>query len=180
MSQLASSARASVRASARSSVRAFARFVPAILLVIASAACAGDDTSSATGPSDPSSEVFASALGVNLANMTERASRLYVQDIVVGTGAEATAGKLLRMRYTGWLRTGQEFDSNRTAGTPYEFPLGAGRVIAGWDIGVAGMRVGGRRRLVFGSEYGYGAQGSGRIPPNATLVFDVELVSIGN
>lgn len=160
--------------------RTLARVMASMSLLFVATACSDNGAASSTGPSNPSSEVFASSLGVNIANMTERASRLYVQDVVVGTGAEATAGKLLRMRYTGWLRTGQEFDRNRNAGTPFEFPLGAGRVIAGWDIGVAGMRVGGRRRLVFGSEYGYGVRGSGEIPPNATLVFDVELVSIGN
>jgi FKBP-type peptidyl-prolyl cis-trans isomerase len=162
------------------SVRTMARLAPALLLFVSLTACSNSDAGNSTGPSDPSSEVFASALGVNLANMTERASRLWVQDIVVGTGAEATAGKTLRMRYTGWLRTGQEFDSNRSSGDPYSFILGARQVISGWDIGVSGMRVGGKRRLVLGSDYGYGAQGSGRIPPNATLVFDVELVSIAN
>lgn len=162
------------------SARTVAQHVSAALLLLVAAACSSSDAGGPTGPSDPSSEVFASALGVNIANMTERASRLYVQDIVVGTGAEATAGKSLRVRYTGWLRTGQEFDSNRNSGDPYTFTLGAGRVISGWDIGVAGMRVGGKRRLVLGSDYGYGSQGSGQIPPNATLVFDVELVSIAN
>ncbi len=160
--------------------RALARLMPAVFLLASIGACSNGDAGNATGPSDPSSEVFASALGVNLANMRELASRLYVQDILVGSGAEAAAGKTLRVRYTGWLRTGQEFDSNRSAGAPFSFTLGAGRVIAGWDIGVAGMRVGGKRRLVLGSEYGYGAQGSGDIPPHATLVFDVELVSIAN
>lgn len=152
----------------------------AALLCASLVACSGGDSGAATGPSDPSSEVFASALGVNLANMTERASRLWVQDITVGTGAEVAAGKRLRVRYTGWLRTGVQFDSNVGSGNPFEFVLGAGEVISGWDIGVAGMRVGGKRRLVLGSDYGYRSQGSGPIPPNATLVFDVELVSIAN
>jgi len=162
------------------SARTIARLAPAMLLCVSVAACSNSDAGNPTGPSDPSSEVFASSLSVNLANMTERATRLYVQDILVGTGAEATAGRTLRVRYTGWLRTGQEFDSNRSSGDPFSFVLGAGRVISGWDIGVAGMRVGGRRRLVLGSDYGYGAQGAGQIPPHATLVFDVELVSIAN
>ena len=162
------------------SARTIARLAPAVLLCVSVAACSNSDAGNPTGPSDPSTEVFASALGVNLANMTERAPRLYVQDLVVGTGAEATTGRALRMRYTGWLRTGQEFDGNRGSGDPYTFVLGAGRVISGWDIGVAGMRVGGRRLLVLGSDYGYGARGAGSIPPHATLVFDVELVSITN
>ncbi len=152
-------------------------------LLLALAACSGCNSSDATGPgrpSDPATETFAAELGVNLANMTERADKLYVQDLVQGTGEEAVAGRRLRVRYTGWLASGTQFDSNVSSGAAFEFVLGGGRVIAGWDIGVPGMRVGGKRRLVFGSEYGYGAQGSGQIPPNATLVFDVELVSIVN
>jgi len=142
-------------------------------------ACSDSDAGNMNGPSDPASEVFASALGVNLAQMTQVADRLYVQDLAVGTGAEATSGRQLRMRYTGWLRTGTQFDSN-TSANGFQFQLGVGQVIQGWDIGVAGMKVGGRRRLVFGSQYGYGPRGSGPIPPNATLVFDVELVSVLN
>ncbi len=160
------------------SFRAVARAVPALLLMVAATACSASDANAPNQPSDPSAEVFASSLGVNIANMTERASRLYVQDLLVGAGEEATAGKRLSMRYTGWLRTGQQFDSNRNAGAPFSFTLGTGNVISGWHIGVAGMRVGGKRLLVLGSDYGYGAEGSGQIPPNATLVFEVELVSI--
>ncbi len=166
-------------APARSRRRSFLAALPLAALALF-AACSDSDAGNPTGPSNPSTEVFASSLGVDLAQMTERASRLYVRDIAVGTGAEATAGRSLRMRYTGWLRTGVQFDSNVSSGTPFTFTLGAGQVIAGWDIGVAGMRVGGKRRLVLGSEYGYGASGSGSIPPHATLVFDVELVSIAN
>lgn len=152
-------------------------------LLVSLAACGACNSSDATGPgrpSDPATDTFAAELGVNLANMTERADKLYVQDLVTGTGAEAVPGRRLRVRYTGWLASGTQFDSNVSSGAPFEFVLGGGRVIAGWDIGVPGMRVGGKRRLVFGSEYGYGSQGSGQIPPNATLVFDVELVSIVN
>ncbi len=152
-------------------------------LLLALAACSGCSASDSTGlglPSDPATDTFAAELGVNLANMTERADKLYIRDLVEGTGAEAVAGRRLRVRYTGWLASGNQFDSNVSSGAPFEFTLGGGRVIAGWDIGVPGMRVGGKRRLVFGSEYGYGPQGSGQIPPNATLVFDVELVSIVN
>jgi FKBP-type peptidyl-prolyl cis-trans isomerase len=147
--------------------------------VLALSACSDSDAGNPSGPSDPATEVFASSLGVNLAQMTQVADRLYVQDLAVGSGAEATSGKQLRMRYTGWLRTGSQFDSN-TSANGFGFVLGVGQVIEGWDIGVSGMRVGGRRRLVFGSRYGYGPSGSGPIPPNATLVFDVELVSILN
>ncbi len=155
--------------------------VTALLIsLVAFGACNSSDATGPGRPSDPSTETFASELGVNLASMTERADKLYIQDLVQGTGAEAVAGRRLRVRYTGWLASGSQFDSNVSSGAAFEFVLGGGRVIAGWDIGVPGMRVGGKRRLVFGSEYGYGPQGSGQIPPNATLVFDVELVSIVN
>ncbi|MCC6718030.1 MAG: FKBP-type peptidyl-prolyl cis-trans isomerase [Acetobacteraceae bacterium] len=108
-------------------------------------------------------------------------------DHVVGNGAEAAAGASVTVHYTGWLfdadaaeSKGRKFDSSRDRGDPFVFPLGAGRVIAGWDQGVAGMKVGGSRTLVIPPEMGYGARGAGGvIPPNATLVFDVELLSVG-
>jgi FKBP-type peptidyl-prolyl cis-trans isomerase FkpA len=151
-----------------------------LLALVALASCSNSDAGNATGPSDPADEVFASALGVDLTQMTQRAARMYVQDLTVGTGAEAVAGKSISVRYTGWLRTGVKFDGNAPSGNPFTFVLGVGQVIQGWDIGVTGMRVGGKRRLVFGSEYGYGPGGSGPIPGNATLVFDVDLISVNN
>src|SRR5690349_14339853 len=107
-------------------------------------------------------------------------------DHAVGDGAEATAGAQVTVHYTGWLfdaaapaNKGQKFDSSRDRGDPFVFPLGAGRVIAGWDQGVAGMKVGGQRTLVIPPEMGYGARGAGGvIPPNATLIFDVELLDV--
>jgi FKBP-type peptidyl-prolyl cis-trans isomerase len=112
---------------------------------------------------------------------------LRMTDHKIGTGAEAVAGKSVTVHYTGWLfdekaaeNKGTKFDSSRDRNAPFSFPLGAGRVIAGWDEGVAGMKVGGQRTLVIPPEKGYGARGAGGvIPPNATLVFDVELLSVG-
>ncbi len=107
-------------------------------------------------------------------------------DTQVGTGAEAVAGKTVVVHYTGWLfdatstdNKGKKFDSSRDRGDPFSFGLGAGQVIKGWDQGVAGMKVGGQRTLVIPPELGYGARGAGGvIPPNATLVFDVELLDV--
>lgn len=147
---------------------------------VALVACSSSDVGSPSGPSDPSTEQFASSLGINLGQMTEVATRLFVQDLTAGTGAQAASGNRLRVRYTGWLRNGRVFDSNANGGNPFEFNLGRGEVISGWDVGLAGMRVGGKRRLVFSSQYGYGPTGSGPIPPNATLIFDVELIAVVN
>jgi FKBP-type peptidyl-prolyl cis-trans isomerase len=147
----------------------------AAVLLILGAACSS--SSEPAGPPDPATETFAASLGVNIAQMTRKSSALYVQDLVVGTGTEATSGRSLRVTYTGWLANGTKFDSN-VGQTALPFTLGVGQVISGWDQGVAGMRVGGKRRLVIGSTLGYGASGYGPIPPNSTLVFDVELLGV--
>ena len=96
-----------------------------------------------------------------------------------GDGVEATAGQNVSVHYTGWLTDGTKFDSSVDRGRPFEFPLGAGRVIRGWDEGVAGMKVGEKRKLTIPPHMGYGAGGAGRvIPPNAVLVFEVELLGV--
>jgi FKBP-type peptidyl-prolyl cis-trans isomerase len=111
---------------------------------------------------------------------TTTASGLQYWEIVVGSGATAVAGNSVKVHYTGWLTTGEKFDSSRDRGEPFSFPLGTGQVIKGWDEGVAGMRVGGKRQLRIPPELGYGARGAGAaIPPNATLIFDVELLEVG-
>jgi FKBP-type peptidyl-prolyl cis-trans isomerase len=110
---------------------------------------------------------------------TTTASGLQYWDIVVGTGATATPGSAVKVHYSGFLTNGQKFDSSRDRGEPFSFPLGAGQVIKGWDEGVAGMKVGGQRQLRIPPELGYGAAGApGAIPPNATLIFDVELLEV--
>ena len=110
---------------------------------------------------------------------TTTPSGLQYWDIVVGSGATAIAGSTVRVHYSGFLTTGQKFDSSRDRGEPFSFPLGAGQVIKGWDEGVAGMKVGGQRQLRIPPQLGYGAAGAGgAIPPNATLIFDVELLEV--
>jgi len=111
-------------------------------------------------------------------------SGLQYEDTTVGEGAQATAGQQVQVHYTGWLyqngQQGAKFDSSRDRNDPFAFSLGAGMVIRGWDEGVAGMKIGGKRTLIIPSELGYGARGAGgAIPPNATLKFDVELLGLG-
>lgn len=106
-------------------------------------------------------------------------SGLKYEDLQVGSGQEAKAGQTVSVHYTGWLTNGKKFDSSLDRKQPFAFPLGAGHVIKGWDEGVAGMKVGGKRKLTIPPELGYGARGAGGvIPPNATLVFEVELLGI--
>lgn len=110
--------------------------------------------------------------------MTTSPSGLQYRDDAVGEGREAKAGDTVAVHYTGTLQDGSKFDSSRDRGQPFTFPLGAGHVIKGWDEGVAGMKIGGKRTLVIPPDLGYGARSVGSIPPNSTLLFDVELMGI--
>lgn len=139
--------------------------------------CGGSSTTTPDlGGSDPATTVYAASLGVNLSAMTKLNKALYIQDVVSGTGAPAVSGHFIAVTYTGWLVNGTQFDSN-VGKDSLSFPLGTGSVIAGWDQGLVGMRVGGKRRLIIGSALGYGTQGHGSIPSNSTLVFDVQLLT---
>jgi hypothetical protein len=170
---------------------------PAVAAAIASPLELDPDETNPTlftmAPTDPSvsrAEIDGSAdgdlasaadLGGELQAPRERvtASGLRITDLVVGEGAEASAGQTVVVNYRGTLTNGKEFDSSYGRG-PFSFPLGGGRVIAGWDEGVAGMKVGGKRRLVIPPDLAYGSRGAGGvIPPDATLIFEVELLRIG-
>src|SRR4030065_289119 len=106
-------------------------------------------------------------------------SGLKYEDTIVGNGATAAAGQNVSVHYTGWLTDGRKFDSSKDRNDPFEFKLGAGQVIRGWDEGVQGMKIGGTRKLTIPPQLGYGARGAGGvIPPNATLEFEVELLKI--
>jgi FKBP-type peptidyl-prolyl cis-trans isomerase len=128
---------------------------------------------------DAGSPAFSAALGVDTTALTKTPSGLRYQDVAPGEGTVATADRTVSVHYTGWLPNGEKFDSSRDRNEPFSFTLGAGQVIAGWDEGVAGMKVGGRRKLVIPADLGYGTAGAPpAIPPGATLVFDVELLEV--
>ncbi len=137
----------------------------------------GSDLPTAVGPLTNAD--FAPELNVDLAAMTQTTSGLYYQDLAVGSGEEAVVGANVTVHYTGWLIDGKKFDSSRDRNEPFDFPLGRGQVIRGWDEGVQGMLVGGMRKLVIPPALGYGTAGiDDVIPGNATLVFDVELLDV--
>ncbi len=137
-------------------------------VAVATAAC-GDST---TAP-DISATTFAPSLNVDLGSMTKTASGLYYKGSIVGSGATAQAGRTVTVNYTGWLTNGTRFDSGQIP----NLPLGAGAVIPGWDEGLVGMKVCGWRKLVIPPALGHGSSGSGPIPGNAVLIFNVQLVA---
>ncbi len=163
---------------ARSHTRRARASVAALSIALTAAGCGESSTAVVGTPSVPATDTYAASLSVNIVAMTKKNDNLYIQDLVVGGGAEVVAGRLLGMTYTGWLTNATQFDSNVGSASNYSFTIGRGEVIPGWDQGIIGMRVGGRRRIVIGSALGYGSRGSGPIPPNATLVFVVELKTL--
>jgi FKBP-type peptidyl-prolyl cis-trans isomerase FkpA len=154
--------------------------VVALAAALVSSACGGEQ------PAEPAATSSAPAQAATGGEGVSSITTLQKNDTVVGTGTEATAGKNVTVHYTGWLYSeaapdhhGTKFDSSVDRREPFEFRLGAGMVIQGWDQGVAGMKVGGKRTLTIPAAMGYGARGAGGvIPPNATLVFDVELLGV--
>ena len=132
---------------------------------------------SVTVASTPSSTPKKTTTGAN--KVVTTSSGLKYTELKVGSGAIPKTGQIVSVHYTGTLEDGTKFDSSRDRGVPFEFPLGTGQVIKGWDEGISTMKVGGRRKLIIPPELGYGARGAGNvIPPNATLIFDVELLGI--
>lgn len=163
---------------------------PALTLLVAGAAaigaCAPSSSATGAGAASGASSVaaqpiagdverttFDTSLGVHLANMTRRASGLYVQDLEMGTGAVVTRGRTAVVRYAGWLPSGEQFDSGEISVT-----VGSRQTIPAWEEGLLGMRVGGRRRLVSPPNLAYGARGAGKIPPNAVLVFEMQVTDV--
>lgn len=144
----------------------------AVTLAFALAGCSkGCNKTEGDGSASPSGESASADAGA--------VTDLKIEDIKVGDGAEAVAGKSVSVHYTGTLTDGKKFDSSLDRGQPFRFQLGAGQVIQGWDKGVAGMKVGGKRKLTIPSHLGYGERGAGGvIPPNATLIFEVELLGV--
>ncbi len=153
------------------------RTLMVLILGLGAASC-GSDSSGPEVP-DIATTTFAPSLGIDLDAMTITGSGLYWRDVTVGTGTTVTVGSQVGVSYTGWLVNGSQFDSN-VGGAPFGFRVGLGQVVPGFDEGVRGMAVGGVRQLIIPPSLGYGASGSssGTIPPNAILVFRVQLLSV--
>jgi len=159
------------------------RFIVILVMVVLALVVAGC-TKDSKGPESSTEVDSSTAVSVSLSDDSEIGEKMTnpdftIDDIAVGEGAEAVAGKIISVHYTGTLVDGTKFDSSVDRGVPFEFMLGAGQVIEGWDKGFAGMKVGGKRKLTIPPEMGYGEYGAGGvIPPNATLIFDVELLGV--
>jgi peptidylprolyl isomerase len=150
------------------------KIIVLLLLIAAVSIPACSQKEATTAPAEKAAESQAGPQGA-----VKTASGLSYTDLVKGNGAAPTSGKGVTVHYTGWLVNGTKFDSSVDRGQPFSFGLGAGQVIRGWDEGVAGMKIGGKRTLIIPPDLGYGARGApGAIPPNATLMFDVELLGV--
>lgn len=136
-----------------------------------------DDTIKNSLAEDTNEELSPTKIPSADTTMTD-VDELQIEDITVGTGDEAVAGKKITVNYKGTLTNGTQFDSSYDRGTPFSFTLGSGQVIEGWDQGFAGMKVGGKRKLIIPPDLGYGAQAVGGIPANSTLIFEVELLGV--
>ena len=149
-----------------------------VVVAIAQTGTAKKATTAKTGTAHKAAPAATGPTKVTGAGVTTPTGLQY-WDIKVGTGAVAETGKTVNMEYTGWLTTGKKFDSNAGSGKPFTLHLGGGEVIKGWDEGIVGMKVGGKRQLKIPPQLAYGAQGyPGAIPPNATLIFDVKLLGV--
>ncbi len=153
-----------------------------VLLVVGLVVAAGCGSDTTTGPvpdPDITMTTFAPGLGIDLSKMTKTASGLYFRDLTVGAGATVLVGKRVSIHYTGWLVNGTQFDTNQAPSSPFQFTVGTGQVIIpGFDQGVRGMAIGGRRQLVIPPSLGYGSTASDPIPANSILVFQIDLVAI--
>ena len=146
--------------------------------VVGAGACGGSDVTGPVPDPDITMTTFAPALGIDLSKMTKTASGLYFRDLTLGAGATVLVGKRVSIHYLGWLANGTQFDANQPGANPFQFTVGAGQVIPGFDEGVRGMALGGRRQLIIPPSLGYGSTASGPIPANSILVFQIDLVTI--
>ena len=146
--------------------------------LVVTGACGSSDTTGPVPDPDITMTTFAPALGIDLSKMTKTASGLYFRDLTVGTGATVLVGKRVSIHYIGWLSSGTQFDANQPGSSPFQFTVGTGQVIPGFDEGVRGMAIGGRRQLIIPPSLGYGSTASGPIPANSILVFQIDLVAI--
>lgn len=146
--------------------------------LLVTGACGSSDTTGPGPDPDITMTTFAPALGIDLSKMTKTASGLYFRDLTVGTGATVLVGKRVSIHYIGWLSSGAQFDANQPGSNPFQFTVGTGQVIPGFDQGVRGMAIGGRRQLIIPPSLGYGSTASGLIPANSILVFQIDLIAI--